>query len=87
MILSITDTLESFYELVKGLFDFLSNLPTFIMNVFGFMKVVYIELPAFILSFFGHFPSFVQSGFTIVFNILLLVMVLRFITLVIGVKG
>lgn len=87
MVLSIATDIESFLELIKGLFTFLGTIPSFVINVFSFMKVVYIELPAFILSFFGHFPSFVQTGFTIIFNLLLLVMVLRFITLITGLKG
>ena len=72
------EVLETFYELIKGIFSFLINLPGVIIDIFEFLKILYLELPAFVLSFFSHLPGFVQSGFTIVVSCLLLVLILKF---------
>lgn len=71
-------TLGAIFDLLG---DILTFLGTMVIGAFDFFRIVFLDLPIFLLDIFNDLPMFIRMGISGVFGVVIVITVLRVLKL------
>lgn len=81
-VIAANDFLQSVWSFILSLFKFLGNSISSITTVFDYIVGYVFELPTIILNIFNSLPDFMRLGFSVMFNCIIFIFVLKIIKII-----